>query len=254
MTKKGILAGVLALLGSWGGTAAGAPEAAPGLEGGLRFSMEVLVLSADGGRLYRVEDRAVASAGAEVGFNAEASGKKALVKAVGFLDEKGPGVRIVRESGAASATVLRLEDYASAVYELGRSGDRKMVLRVSAFIEPDREPAVRGFEDYQLRIGGRLIRNRTEVVLSGLSAASSGLIKATAPKLGTLRVSLKKFRGARPLGVVEDRRLSFSVDGDEYEWICDEAIAGPGRWTAWVRRDAEGADGGRASLGGAPLE
>lgn len=246
-----ILAGALALLTSWGAAAGAAPAAA---EPELRFSMEVLVLSEDGARLHRVEDRAVGTAGAEVGFAAESDGRKSLVKATGFLDAKGPGVRVVRsaDGAAAAETVLRLTDHASAVYELGRGAGRKMVLRVSTHLQE--EPVARDFGEYQLRLDGRLIRNRTEVVLSGLSASSSGLIKATSPKLGTLRVSLKKFRGARPVGVIEGRRLSFKLDADDYEWVTDEPIAGPGRWVAWVRRDAGGAEAGRTSLGGAPLE
>lgn len=252
MIRTMVLTGALALLTSWGGPAVAAPQAAPA--GGLRFSMEVLVLSEDGARLLRVEDTAVGTAGAEVGFNTESEGKKSLLKVVGFLDEAGPGVRVANAAGAGAPTetVLRLKDYSSAVYELGRRAGRKMVLRVSAFLEP--ETVARDFGEYQLRLDGRLIRNRSEVVLSGLSASSSGRIKAVAPKLGTLWVSLKKFPGARPLGVIEDRRLAFTVDGDDYEWVTDEPIAGPGRWVAWVRRDAGGAEHGRRSLGGAPLQ
>ncbi|MBI5595592.1 MAG: hypothetical protein HY928_05820 [Elusimicrobia bacterium] len=248
MKRTMILAAVLALAAAQAALAAATPEEAEaGLWRSLRFSMEMMVLSEDGSRVYRIEDSGVSSAGGEVGFSVESGGKRSLVKAVPFVDEAGPGVRI---TGAAQA--LRLKDYGAVVHDLGRSGGRRLVLRVSAFFQP--EEAVRDFGDYQLRLGGRLIRNRNEVVLNGLTASSSGLIKATSPKFGTLRVSLKRFRGAKPVGVIEGSRLSFSAGGSDYEWIADDAIIGPGRWVAWVRHDAGEAADGRTTLGGAALE
>lgn len=252
MKRTMILAAVLALAAAQAAmAAAGATpeEVEAGLRRSLRFSMEMMVLSEDGSRVHRIEDRSVSTAGGEVGFGVESGGKRSSVKVVPFVDEAGPGVRI---TGSGPVQSLRLKDYGAVVYDLGRSAGRRLVLRVSAFFQPEEAP--RDFGDYQLRLGGRLIRDRSEVVLNGLTASSSGLIKASSPKFGTLRVSLKKFRGAKPVGVIEGSRLSFSSGGSDYEWVADEPIVGPGRWVAWVRHDAgEGADG-RTTLGGVDLE
>lgn len=229
----------------------------------LIVAEEVLVLSLDGSHLYSVEQTGLATGTGGTTHYSARIGRKSFVVYRDTLREDdgryGAEFTKYREAGKLGTgkgvgligkEKLYFKDFGAIVYELARTKDRKTVVRLTPFIpSADREPE--SVDEIRLGLFGMLIRNGKEVLTRG-GGASGEVVTVSTPKLGTVKVSLRKFKGARPIGRVVGDTLSFELGEDRYEWITKRPIMPPGTWRVWVKHDKKSlTPSGVAFMGGA---
>ena len=90
--------------------------------------------------------------------------------------------------------------------------------------------------DFQLRVNGRV---RSGTIRFG--KFSGPLPWVYVPGKGRFIFSLQPHEGFdfQKSAVLEDKKISFNVDGETYEWLSDELIMGQrGKWHLWMLHDS----------------
>ena len=90
--------------------------------------------------------------------------------------------------------------------------------------------------DFSLLINGKVCSGERK--FRGVSGSLPWLY---VPGKGRFIFSLQPHQGHnfQKVGLIERNKLSFSYDGDTYEWICGAPILGPGTWNLWVLHDGD---------------
>ena len=115
----------------------------------------------------------------------------------------------------------------------------------SGSVRTDTSPA-RDFtlDDVELKvINYRLLVNGEMVAGFGPTGGCSGAILwFYLPERGRIILSIRPHEGYEFLknGMIDNNKISFSVDGEQYQWISSSAILGiSGRFQLWVLRDPD---------------